>query len=281
MTGTIASRGPAWLDPLDAGAWRAAIGCLALWATILLTGGQVRLRQLTLRWVFLGGVGVAVYQLSFFEAVARTGVAKATLIAIATSLLASGLIGWLAEGYVPARRWFLGSTVAIVGVAALTGAEGPFNSGGALLAVCTGISYPTYAIASQRLNVDVGPQVAIATVFSAGTILLFPWLSRSAVTTWTHPDSLVTVGALGLVTVLLAYRLWAYGAAQLRLGTIAILTLVEPIVASTLAVMVLGEPMSVRFVGGAAMVIAGVYYSTKEGGGREVGARSPTDSPPT
>src|SRR3954451_11415494 len=81
-TGTARALGPE-ISPLGVGAARIVVGAALLALVALLL---TRRRKATLRWarkpVLLGGAGVAAYQLSFFAAVADTGVAVGTVVAI-------------------------------------------------------------------------------------------------------------------------------------------------------------------------------------------------------
>ena len=80
--------GPDALSPPAAGAWRASIGGVGLLGWMWLRHRPIPIRSLAWRWVLVGGVAVAGYQLTFFDAVARTGVAVGTLVL--TPVLASG-----------------------------------------------------------------------------------------------------------------------------------------------------------------------------------------------
>ncbi|MXZ95979.1 MAG: DMT family transporter, partial [Acidimicrobiaceae bacterium] len=106
--GTAAALGPDSMNPVATGAWRGLIGASGLLVLSTLRGQAPWRYRLPVRWVVLGGLGVAVSQLLFFEAMARTGVAVGTLVAIGIGPLAAGLIDWLAYRQLPDGRWLAG-----------------------------------------------------------------------------------------------------------------------------------------------------------------------------
>ena len=68
---------------------------------------------------------VATYQLSFFAAVADTGVAVGTIVALGSAPALAGAIEWAVERRAPERAWAMATALACAGVAmlALAGAD--------------------------------------------------------------------------------------------------------------------------------------------------------------
>src|SRR5262245_17434657 len=79
-TGTAQALGPDGSTPATVGAARLAVGGAAL-AALALATGQLR-GGWPIRALLLAGAGVALYQLAFFAAVDRTGVAVGAVVAI-------------------------------------------------------------------------------------------------------------------------------------------------------------------------------------------------------
>ena len=111
--GTAAELGPDSVSPFATGAWRGVIGATGLLVVSTLRGQAPWRYRLPMRWVALGGLGVAASQLLFFEAMARTGVAVGTLVAIGVGPLVAGLIDWIAYRLQPDGRWLAGVAVAL------------------------------------------------------------------------------------------------------------------------------------------------------------------------
>ena len=260
--GTAAELGPDSLNPVATGAWRGAIGALGLLVLTTLRGQEPWRYRLPVRWVVLGAVGVAVSQLFFFEAMARTGVAVGTLVAIGIGPLAAGLIDWVAYRQRPDRHWLAGMVVALVGVALLSGGAAEVVWSGVGLAVLAGCGIPCQGFAAQQLMRDRPLVTAMATVLSGGAVLMLPMSVTSVDTTFDSVASTSTVLYLGLVTVMLAHSLWGAGLKRLTLSVAVVVGLLEPAVAATLAMTVLSEPVTVALVVGICMVIAGVAITS-------------------
>lgn len=261
-TGTAAELGPDALSPRAAGAWRALIGGVGLTLWMWFRHRPVRLRSLDWRWVLLGGIAVAGYQLTFFDAVSRTGVAVGTLVTIGTGPIVAGVIDATLTRRPPSTRWIAGALAAIAGVGVLTVDASDVDVAGVGLALLAGTTFPFYGLAAQRLMRRVESDVAIGVVFGAGTILLIPLAIGSATEAFASAGSVVTVVYLGVFTLSLAYILWGLGLQRLSLGVVVVVTLLEPAVASLLGVAVLGEPLTLALLAGIVLVAAGVVLAS-------------------
>ncbi|MCY3650600.1 MAG: EamA family transporter, partial [Acidimicrobiaceae bacterium] len=260
--GTAAALGPDSMNPVATGAWRGLIGASGLLVLSTLRGQAPWRYRLPVRWVVLGGLGVAVSQLLFFEAMARTGVAVGTLVAIGIGPLAAGLIDWLAYRQLPDGRWLAGMLVAVAGVALLSGGAAEVVWSGVALAVLAGCGIPCQGFAAQKLMRDRPLITSMATVLTAGSVLMLPISVTSVDTTFDSVASTSTVLYLGLVTVMLAHSLWGAGLKRLSLSVAVVVGLLEPAVAATLAMTVLSEPVTVALVAGICLVMIGVVVTS-------------------
>src|ERR671918_762730 len=100
-TGTAQALGPEAADPVGVGAARVLVGGVLLAAV-----GRGALRgSWALRPVLVAVAGVAAYQLSFFAAVADTGVAVGTIVALGSAPTPAGLFEWAGDRRGPPRKW--------------------------------------------------------------------------------------------------------------------------------------------------------------------------------
>jgi len=263
LTGTVAALGPADLAPFVAGVWRSVIGGSCLIAVAAWKRTPITAYSLRNPWIVAGGLGVAAYQLAFFEAVDRTGVALGTLITIGAGPPVAGLLDWLVNGRQPSGWWFLGSAVAIAGVALLSGGSNEADPFGIVLALVAATSFPFFGTACQRLMDDRPFLPAMATVFGVASLLLTPIALVTAGDVATDASAMLTVTVLGVVTLTLAYVLWGVGLRSLSLSVVVTTTLLEPAVAAALAVVVLDEPATLALAIGLALVAAGVVISSR------------------
>ena len=123
-TGTASSLAPV-------GAPAAAIGCAGLTlGGILLFLTSRRARSLPAactrpeRWLLvLGASAVAMYPVTFYPAVARTGVAVATVIALGSAPVFAGLLSWITGQARPTARWTAATAAAVLGCTLPVGPE--------------------------------------------------------------------------------------------------------------------------------------------------------------
>lgn len=207
------------------------------------------------------GACVAAYQLCFFAAVERTGVAVGTVVAIGSGPAFAGILAWLALGERPGRRWVAATALACAGVGLLVlgGSSASVSADGVLLALGAGAGYASYTvIAKVLMRGGHEPERVMAAAFGAGGLLLVPVLAATAGPWLLTAGGLALVGFLGVVPTALAYVLFARGLRELSAGETATLTLAEPLTATALGAIVLGERPGAVAVAGAGLVLAGL-----------------------
>ncbi|USQ84003.1 DMT family transporter [Streptomyces phaeoluteigriseus] len=248
-TGTVSSFAPA-------GAPAAAIGCagLALGGILLLLTSRgarslpARCTRSERRLLLLGAFAVAGYPVTFYPAVARTGVAVATVIALGSAPVFAGLLAWLTGRARPTARWTGATSAAVLGCTLLvlgprlTGAGTPIDLTGVLLATFAGLSYAVYALIGGRLITHGHESGAVmGALFGAAGLLVLPFAPFVDVTWLGTVRGAAVAGYLALFTVYVAYRLFGHGLRRTSASAATSLTLAEPAVAAVLGVSVLGE----------------------------------------
>ena len=259
-TGTAQALGPT-IEPLAVGTARILVGAALLWAITLWTQGRVAAGG-DRRLVIGAGVCVAIYQASFFSAVAQTGVAVGTVVALGSAPAWTGFFGRVFTGERLERRWFGATGLACAGVALLTlggSAGGTVSASGVALALTSGAGYAGYAVAGKRL-LDRGgtPEGVMAAVFGTGALILLPALALVPTANLFTPQGIALAAYLGALPTALAYVLFARGLARIGAGETATLTLAEPVTAMVLGFAVLGERPGAAAVAGATLVLAGL-----------------------
>ena len=207
------------------------------------------------------GAAMAAYQLCYFWAVPRTGVALTALFAICSApiLIAAGAALWLKERPTPAAR--LALLLAVAGTAmVLAGprADGAAPVGfaaGVLAALGAGLSYAVYAVTAKGLLRRIAPLPLAALTFTLAAVLLTPVvvLERGAaaqlVTGW--PLFLY----LGVVPTAVAYVVFGAGLRRVTATAAGIATLLEPLTAAALGLLVFGERLGAVGWAGAALLL--------------------------
>ncbi|MFC6091033.1 EamA family transporter [Saccharothrix lopnurensis] len=230
-TGTAGSFAPAPAPAAAVGAAGLVFGGLLLFLTA--RGTREVLRTADRRLLLLGAVTAAGYALAFYPAVARTGVAVATTVALATAPIVLGV-----------RSRPLLTLVAVTGCAVLVlgGGGAHVDPVGVVLALVAGLSYAAYSVVCAHL-IGLGhpSRAVVGAVFGGASLLTAPvlwWLGAGWLAT---PAGLAVTAHLALVTTFLAYLLFGLGLRHTGAATATTLTLAEPAVAAVLGVVVLDE----------------------------------------
>ena len=268
---------------VSVGAMRAIVGGVSLLVAMPWIGGSRR-RTLSLwrrRPILLMGCTTALYQASFFGAVATAGVALGTLVTVGSVPIIAGALGWIVLGHRPSRTWIVATAVALVGLVllsadALSGAGGGI---GVLLALVAGTCNATYNVASRPLLDDgVQPTEMVSSSFMAAGILLLPGLLLQPLGWLGTANGIVLALYLGAATAGLANTWLAHGVRGLGPGPAATLMLLDPVTATVLGVVVLGESIVPLAALGIVMVLMGLAMQTVRPAGRAATRSTPADA---
>lgn len=268
-TGTAQALAPAGAAPLAVGALRLLVGGLALLVYASVCGGQ---RLFSGRWpvrsTLLAAVCMAAYQVLFFIAVARTGVAVGTIVGIGSAPVLAGALGWLFRGERPGWGWGMATLLAVTGCALLSlgGAAIQVEPGGLLLAVGAGGAYATFTLVSKGLLERQPVESAMAVIFCLGALMLAPLLFWQDLGWLAQPRGMAVVLHLGLVTTALAYTLFGMGLRTVPVATAVTLSLAEPLTAGLLGVLLLGERLTPQAGVGIACIFSGLLILARKRG---------------
>ena len=260
-TGTSQALAPEGATPVAVGTMRLLVGGLALLAYAASRGslrGALDLPRLTL---LAAAVCMAAYQLLFFGGVARTGVAVGTIVGIGSAPIWGGLLGVLFAAERLQRSWLIATLLAIAGAALLAfsgGGELKVDGWGLLLASGAGGAYAAFTLFNKRLIADHRPESVQVAVFLLGAVLLLPLLAGVDLSWVSQPGGALVVLHLGVVTVGVAYSLFALGLQRVPISDAVTLTLAEPMTAGLLGVLVLGERLSLQAGMGILLIFSGL-----------------------
>ncbi len=252
-------------DPLLVGFVRLAIAAPLLLGAALVSTRDWRLAagRDALALLAMGGA-MAAYQVFYFRAVTLTGVAVAALLAICSAPL---IIAGLAALFLRER---LTAAVAVSLVMAVAGTAllviGPRGIGeisadfalGALLALGAGLSYAMYAVIGKATLARVSPLPLAGITFTVAALALSPVLWREQAVAEPLAKGWPLFLYLGFLPTALAYGLFTVGLRRTPATVAGITTLLEPLTASTLGVLLFGERLGVAGTVGAVLLLAAI-----------------------
>jgi DME family drug/metabolite transporter len=280
-TGTTASFLPDDVSPLAVGASTMGVGGLLLFAATARSAIAVLRDPVARRWVLIGALGVVVYPLAFYAGMDLAGVAVGNVVALGSGPAFAALLEWLAERRRLSARWAVSTSLAVAGIALLAvgreGVDAADGRGGivtgVVLALLAGLAYALYTYASGRAIRGTGDAAGrpsrgvMGSMFGAGAVLLLPVLLVTGGPLLQSPQTAGIAAYLAVGPMFVAYLLFGIGLRSIRSSTVTTITLLEPVVATVLAVTIVGERLAPAGWVGLVLVLAGltVLVSARRG----------------
>jgi len=240
----------------------AAFFAMYAWALQRRTGHPQFRNALPWGAVLGAGLCMAVYNLAFFAGVRLTGVGLGTAIALGSGPLWAGALQALVTRQLPSARWWMGTLAAVAGGVLMTLSSGSAGRAvsvtGVVLCLASGLSYAIYTLLNKSL-VRQGSAASITLkAFTVAALVAVPaaWIDGGAPTP--AASDYWAVAYVGVVTAGVAYLLFSHALRHISAATGVTLALVEPVVAFTLATLVLREQPGLLAFAGLALVLAGV-----------------------
>jgi DME family drug/metabolite transporter len=259
-TGTAQGLAPAGVNSIALGALRVLVGGGALLTIAIYRGSLKGGPPWPLVPTAVTAIFIAVYQLSFFAAVSLTGVAVGTMVAIGSSPVAAGLLGYLVRRERLGKRWGAATVLAVAGCILLVAGGGDLlaDPKGILLALLAGFSYAAYTVSIKGLLEGHSPDGVLAVVFCGAALIMAPLLLFFDSSWVLSVRGVVVVLHLGVCATAGSYWLFARGLRTVKVGTAATLSLGEPLTAALLGVLVLGERIGLWQAGGILLLFSGI-----------------------
>lgn len=264
-TGTAASFLPDAVSPLAIGASTMTVGGLLLFLFSVRASVSTLRDPRARRWLAIGAIGVFVYPLAFYTAMDQAGVAVGNVVALGSGPIFAAILEWLWERHRLSLRWALCAGVAIVGVVLLsTGRVSEEGSGksvalGVALGLLAGLAYALYTYASTRV-LDLGhpSRGTMGAMFGLGAVALAPVLIATGAPLLQRGESIGIAAYLAIGPMFVAYLLFGFGLRSIRSSVATTVTLIEPVVAAALAILVVGEQLRWSGWVGLALILVGV-----------------------
>jgi DME family drug/metabolite transporter len=284
-TGTSASFLPDDVSPLAVGASTMGVGGLLLFAATARRSLAVLRDREGRRWVLIGAVGVVVYPLAFYAGMDLAGVAVGNVVALGSGPVFAALLERLVERRPLSRVWAASTALAVAGIALLAmgrevdvAADRGAILPGVVLALLAGLAYALYTYASGRAIRGAGDAArssngVMGAMFGAGAVLLLPVLLATGAPLLQSGWTIGIASYLAIGPMFLAYLLFGIGLRGIPSSSVTTITLLEPVVATVLAVVVVGERLAPVGWAGFALVLGGLVLLVSARRGPKTAAR--------
>jgi DME family drug/metabolite transporter len=213
--------------------------------------------------VIAAGVGLATYQGLYFVAVRLSGVSIATVVSLGIApVLLSAWEAWRTRQR-PGSATLAASAAAIGGLVLIGGAT--VDSGatataglGLLAAIGSGIVYAASTAISRHTTQGMEPLTLTTLSCAIGAIAILPIAAVEGLAFTPRALPVALLVYAGAVTTALAYALFYTGLRRISGSVAVVVTLLEPLTAALLAVLLIDEPLGPATIAGGLLLLGAV-----------------------
>jgi drug/metabolite transporter, DME family len=259
------------LSPLTISAYR-AIAAVAVLLVLAVVTGRLGLSWSLARhqWrrVTVVGVLIAASQLLFFVAVVATGVSVATVVCLGVAPVLLLIVSSIQQRRLLSTGRAVTVTIAVAGlllVSLVGGAaeRAPHPALGILAALGAGAAYGLSADVAAPLSQRLDTMTVTTATMSVAAAVLVPGdlvlaYVRGEVLTTTDTASWLLIVYLGVVTMAVAWALLFTGLRSTPSGAAVVATLIEPVTAVLIAVVLLSEQLTPAGVLGSLLILTAI-----------------------
>ncbi|WP_422477826.1 DMT family transporter [Pleomorphochaeta sp. DL1XJH-081] len=287
--GTIASHLPAGIPSLAVGTIRLGVGALGLALVLAIRHkGHVITRgnHFNLGTIALGAIALAVAQTTLYIGIRNAGVTIATMIFIGTPPLFSGLYSLVVRKERQSMSWLTSSLVIAFGCYLMAISEGVTAQSsplvwGSIFATVAGASWTMVGTMLRDMEKVASPVESSFVIMAAASLVMLPIALLQGAATWIDNSRVIFLSlALGLLSAAIPYWLFTTGARRIPASHAFLYGLSEPITASFLGMVVLGERLTpLGMIGYLAVVTSLIFFSVWEmKGAKTLGQGEPKDT---
>ncbi len=253
--------------------WRMAIAAIVLAPIAIRALRRTPLTRSTLLPSAAAGVLLGVHFATWISSLSYTSVA-ASVALVSTTPLWVALLSWAFLKQVPTLTVLMGVLLAVAGGAVIgfgdaLGATGSANAPAPLLgdalALVGAIAVAGYLLlgrVAQRRGLSIDAYAGVAYAVAAFVLLPMPWLTGASYVAY-PPATFAWVVALALVPQLIGHTGINYAMRHLDPTRVATATLLEPVGAGLLALLVFAEVPSTFTLIGASALLIGVVLTVR------------------
>lgn len=263
-----------WMTPVGYTTTRMVFGTVVFWLIGFFVKTE-RIESKDLLTIMIGGLmGFIGTQLLFSQALTYTTPVTFSLLMAITPVVVLVLSAMFLKEVVPLKK-VLGIVISISGAALIIlqagtrSEEGSNNSLGIVFAVMCMFCYAGYLVLTRKISVKYHPVAIAKWMFLVSAVVAIPMSLANPEPQTIYSDA-GTVSAYGLLifsllfSTTLAFFLMPYALKRLEASAVSIFMNLQPIVASSVAIIIGQDLLTWEKPVAAVLVIVGVYLVTKK-----------------
>lgn len=213
-------------------------------------------------YAILAGIFLGLYVIFWISSLSYTSVA-ASISLSATQPIWIALFGWVFLGLAPSFMLLLGVLIAVAGGAMIGFGDGTVALLGDLLALLGAICSAAYILlgrSAQKRGLSLQAYIGVARGVAAVILLPFPFIVGLPYFDYSS-KSFFWIGLLALVSQVIGSSSINYSLRHLNPKFVATVMLLEPLIASLLALLLLHEFPSATTILGGILLLTGIGFS--------------------
>ena len=205
-------------------------------------------------WIILGALAVMFYPLAFYGSMRVASITVGTVVSIGSAPFFSAVLENIMDHFKVTLQWVIGAFMGVSGIILLCFSAqhtlySPISfariSLGILLGLLAGFTYAFYTwVARHLIHHEIPSKAAMGSIFGVGGLLLLPVLLITG-GTYLNSWSNLSVGIyMATIPMFIGYLCFGYGLSFVPTSMATLITLLEPVIATFLAVIIVGEKFS-------------------------------------
>ena len=210
---------------------------------------------------------------AFYSSVSMAGVSIGTVISIGCAPLFSVILEWLFDQQKLSFKWLLSFVLGFSGIVLLSYTGETLQHHllqserilGVFFGLLSSLTYATYSWSMRNLiHQGIESRAAMGVIFGISAVLLLPILVMNAHNLFLYPNNIWVAIYIPFVPMFLGYLFFSFGLKHIPASQAMTLALVEIPVATLLAVLLVGEVLTLSSYAGLILIFLCVIVLTRK-----------------
>jgi drug/metabolite transporter (DMT)-like permease len=221
--------------------------------------------------IYLGVFGVTLNQLFFIIGLSRTSVVHSALIIAMTPIFVLVIAALIKQEQITVRK-AVGMIIAVTGVGILNALPASTAPGasptllGDLFVFLAGVTFAIFTVLGKRISLRHSSITVNTFAYVSGAMALAPvviWQGQSFSFRAVSLAGWSSLLYMALFPSVICYLIYYYALGHISASRVSAYSYLQPVVATVLAALTLGERVTLPLVAGGAVIFSGVYLTER------------------